>query len=321
MADEKHISFGNLAKFKEKYDEKLSDELTSRVDVVEGKGLSTNDFTNELKATLESALQANALTDYAKKTDISSVFKYKGSVENYSDLPTEENTIGDTYDIINADAEHNIDAGDNLTWNGESWDNLSGVVNLNPINTKLSEMETSIDNIGKVEFASDEDINSLFEIFKGLVLTDSKYKMSDIYPDNYQTMTKVPDKLDTSNVTGMFMMFNKCFNLTAIPELNTDNVISMIGMFYNCKSLTSIPQLNTSNVIGMWNMFDKCTSLPSEFPWIIDCGSISESKNIEEMFQGSSVTKVILSNVKEDLKSQITSQLLKGDDTLTIEFV
>ena len=167
MADEKHISFGNLAKFKEKYDEKLSDELTSRVDVVEGKGLSTNDFTNELKATLESALQVNDLVDYAKKTDISSVFKYKGSVENYSDLPL-ENTIGDTYDIVNTNAEHNIDAGDNLTWNGEGWDNLSGIINLTPINTKLSEMETSVSNIGKVEFTSDEDIESLFYTKKSM---------------------------------------------------------------------------------------------------------------------------------------------------------
>jgi hypothetical protein len=85
MADEQHISFGNLAKFKEKYDEKVSDELASKVNAEEGKGLSTNDFTNELKATLESALQADALNDYAKKSDVSSVFKYKGSVENYSD--------------------------------------------------------------------------------------------------------------------------------------------------------------------------------------------------------------------------------------------
>jgi hypothetical protein len=163
MADDKHISFGNLAKFKEKYDEKVSDELASKVDVVEGKGLSANDFTNELKATLESALQTDDLTDYAKKTDISSVFKYKGSVENYSDLPV-ENSVGDTYNIINADTEHNIDAGDNLTWNGEAWDNLSGIINLTPINTKLSEMETSISNIGKVEFVNKKDIDDMFKV-------------------------------------------------------------------------------------------------------------------------------------------------------------
>ena len=161
MADEKHVSLGNLAKFKEKYDEKLAEELATRVNVEEGKSLSANDFTNELKATLESALQLDDLITYAKKSDISSVFKYKGSKENFADLPL-ENEIGDTWDIVNADKEHGVDAGDNLTWNGESWDNLSGVVNLTAINIKLGEMETAVENIGKVDFVSEEDINSLF---------------------------------------------------------------------------------------------------------------------------------------------------------------
>lgn len=77
----------------------------------------------------------NILANYAKLTDIATTYKYKGTVDNYTDLPTENNVIGDVYNIINADKEHSIDAGDNVAWNGEAWDNLSGIVDLSAYST------------------------------------------------------------------------------------------------------------------------------------------------------------------------------------------
>lgn len=70
------------------------------------------------------------LNDYAKKADISTVYKYKGSVENYAALPVSEQQVGDTYNVKLADAEHGIKAGDNVSWNGEEWDSLAGTVDL-----------------------------------------------------------------------------------------------------------------------------------------------------------------------------------------------
>ena len=70
------------------------------------------------------------LNDYAKKSDISSVYKYKGSVENYAALPSTNQQVGDTYNVEQADASHNIKAGDNVAWNGTAWDVLSGTVDL-----------------------------------------------------------------------------------------------------------------------------------------------------------------------------------------------
>lgn len=71
----------------------------------------------------------NILANYAKLTDITSAYRYKGTVDNYSDLPT-VHKVGDVYNIKNADAANNIKAGDNVVWNGTEWDNLSGVVDL-----------------------------------------------------------------------------------------------------------------------------------------------------------------------------------------------
>ena len=66
------------------------------------------------------------LSGYALKSDITSVYKYKGSVEEYSDLPATGQTVGDVYDIQTADASHGILAGDNVAWNGTAWDRLGG---------------------------------------------------------------------------------------------------------------------------------------------------------------------------------------------------
>lgn len=63
-------------------------------------------------------------------TKISSVYKYKGSVNAYSNLPTTGQKVGDVYNIETADSTHGIKAGDNVAWNGTSWDSLAGTVDL-----------------------------------------------------------------------------------------------------------------------------------------------------------------------------------------------
>lgn len=84
---------------------------------------------------------------------VSSVYKFKGSVENYSDLPTSGNEVGDVWDIVNADPTNNIKAGDNVVWTGTYWDNLGGITDLSnyynksEIDNKLTTINQSISNI------------------------------------------------------------------------------------------------------------------------------------------------------------------------------
>lgn len=70
------------------------------------------------------------LTVYALKTDISTIYRYKGSVDTYSQLPVASQVVGDVYNIATDDSSHGIKAGDNVAWNGTYWDNLSGYVDL-----------------------------------------------------------------------------------------------------------------------------------------------------------------------------------------------
>ena len=80
--------------------------------------------------------------------------------------------------------------------------------------------------------------------------------------DGCTSLISIP-QLDTSNVTYMERMFFDCDSLTTIPQLDTSNVTSMYNMFNGCRSLISIPQLDTSNVTYMSSMFNNCSSLSS----------------------------------------------------------
>lgn len=63
------------------------------------------------------------LTDaaqYAKKSDMTNVYKYKGSKATVADLPASGATAGDVY---NVEAD-----GMNYAWDGTKWDNLGSIL-------------------------------------------------------------------------------------------------------------------------------------------------------------------------------------------------
>lgn len=83
----------------------------------------------------------SALAEYAKKTDITAVFRYKGTVTAYSALPTDAE-VGDVYNITAADQTNHIKAGDNVVWNGTEWDNLSGILEMDITEISNDEIDT-----------------------------------------------------------------------------------------------------------------------------------------------------------------------------------
>lgn len=138
-----------------------------KVDKVEGKGLSSNDFTAAEKTKLEGlenytlpAAAADVLggvkvgaglsisqgvlsatgggaadsvdwanvqnkPDLALKSDLTSLYRYKGSVTNYASLPVSGNTEGDVW---------NVEAtGMNYAWTGEDWDALGQTIQIESI--------------------------------------------------------------------------------------------------------------------------------------------------------------------------------------------
>lgn len=86
----------------------IETQLSNKVDKVEGKGLSTNDFTDDLLNLLKK---------------VSKPLNYKGSVPTYNDLPTEDNLEGDVWNVTKTDV--------NYAWTGTDWDPFgSSAVNI-----------------------------------------------------------------------------------------------------------------------------------------------------------------------------------------------
>ena len=128
--------------------EAVNDALQLKADKTQLNGLAT-------KTELNSKADASALNNYvttttanstyAKKSDITNIYKFKGTKTNYADLPTTNRVTGDVWNITNADAEHGIKAGDNVAWNGTEWDNLSGTVDLSAYATTATTDAMSAD--------------------------------------------------------------------------------------------------------------------------------------------------------------------------------
>lgn len=66
----------------------------------------------------------------AAQLGLATVYKYNGSVETYADLPTSGQKVGDVYNVKQADPNHKIKAGDNVAWDGTTWDILAGDTDL-----------------------------------------------------------------------------------------------------------------------------------------------------------------------------------------------
>ena len=84
---------------------------------------------------------------------LTAVYTYKGSVANEQALPTQDQTVGDVYNVE--------DTGKNVAWDGEQWDNLGATVDLSAyaktesVNAQLA---TKADKVHTHEIA---DVNGL----------------------------------------------------------------------------------------------------------------------------------------------------------------
>lgn len=143
---------------------------------------------------------------------LSSIYTFKGSVQTYDDLLAIQNpNVGDVYNVVQEDKEHQIAAGSNFVWDGTVWDNLGGslaglVQSVNGINpdslgnvllpliknittnqgiitfTKNDDTTTQVDNIKKLYMSTlgeNVDLNNIKE--SGIYIC-----ASDAYAANYE---------------------------------------------------------------------------------------------------------------------------------------
>ena len=90
------------------------------------------------KADKATTLAGYGITDAYTKTEVdakvSSVYRFRGSVATYANLPTTGQVVGDVWNVE--------DTGANYAWSGTEWDKLSETVDLTPYLTKAEASST-----------------------------------------------------------------------------------------------------------------------------------------------------------------------------------
>lgn len=116
------------------------DDLGDQVSTIEEKIPEQASSSNQLvtNTQLSSGLdtkadKSNTYTKQEVDEKVSSVYRFKGSVNTYNDLPSSA-VVGDVYNVL--------DTGSNYAWDGTRWDKLSETVDLTPYLTKEEAAET-----------------------------------------------------------------------------------------------------------------------------------------------------------------------------------
>ena len=120
---------------------KADEAANSATDASASASQANTSATNAANSASNALASENKAKEYADQVQevvegLSSAYVYMGSVDDYTDLPTESLKKGYMYNIINADPVNQVKAGDNVVWNGEAWDNLSGYVDLSGLAKK-----------------------------------------------------------------------------------------------------------------------------------------------------------------------------------------
>lgn len=197
--------------------QKIKTLLTDKVDKVDGKGLSTNDYTSAEKtklAGIASGAQVNTLegiqvngstvtptnkianinlSAYALKSDIASVYNVKGSITWANLIAKTDAKVGDVYNVTDKGGANYVCIKAN-TAGESSWDKLGETVDLSGYALKTDIPTEYVKKIEIVEMAEayPQEVNREGH---GLVFTNQSGETNDIAVYRYFNSTTSMDGL------------------------------------------------------------------------------------------------------------------------------
>ena len=200
-------------------------------------------------------------TDYAVTTKkyvddsiasaVSSVYKYKGSVATYNDLPSTGLTVGDVYNIE--------DTGDNYAWTGSVWDKLAGTVDLSIYYT-ITQTDNLLSN--KVDKSG--------SIMTGALGFQDAYHVYYIQASNSDSLLF---KRDTTNI----LLLSK-----SVVVVNNDLRVNQMGT--DDKSATTKEYVDNALASKVPNSGDKEINGPTTFKSAVNFDSLAYSNYGEFRF-------------------------------------
>lgn len=182
------FTLGNsLHPFKTAYVYNLNNGEDINVPTVGGTlTLNEVNFKTAITDTNKGLTEADAYTKEEVDAKVSSVYRFRGSVATYNDLPTEGNVQGDVWNVE--------DTGANYAWDGTKWDKLSETVDLTPYLTKEDAASTyaTITTVnGKQDALTTEQLAAA-----NSGITSAKVTSYDAYANEISTAQSTADKAD-----------------------------------------------------------------------------------------------------------------------------
>ena len=215
------------------------------------------------KADKATTLSGYGITDAYTKTEIdnkiSSVYKFKGSVEDVEDLPADGNTVGDVYNVVIT--------GDNYAWTEDGWDKLAGDIDLTPylLKTEAESTYAKISSLSTV--ATSGSYNDLLNKPTIPTTTNELTNNSGFITNSVNNLTNYTL---TSSLSGVALSGNyeDLSNTPSIPT-NVSDLTNDSGYITNTvnnlTNYTLSSNLSTVATSGSYNDLQDKPTIPTEY--------------------------------------------------------
>ena len=215
------------------------------------------------KADKATTLAGYGITDAYTKSEIdskiSSVYKFKGSVEDVEDLPADGNTVGDVYNVIVT--------GDNYAWTEEGWDKLAGDVDLTPylLKTEAEDTYAKVSSLSTV--ATSGSYNDLLNKPTIPTTTNELTNNSGFITNSVNNLTNYTLTSSLSDVA-LSGNYEDLSNTPSIPT-NVSDLTNDSGYITNTvnnlTNYTLSSNLSTVATSGSYNDLENKPTIPTEY--------------------------------------------------------
>ena len=211
---------------------------------------NVNDDFNKISEKIKNLIKDNTCTNYQQNKNIIRGLIYINTTDINKDIV-----------LFNTDANNDIDV----------------FINNQKINV--------IKDTKKWKYKFSKEGNYILEI----IFNNNITNMIGFFEESTNIISLDLSNFNTSNVTDMSFMFNKCYKLKeikGIDKFNTNKVTDMKAIFQACYELEHLDlfNFNTSNVTNMSWMFNNCNKLKylNLLNFSINCDTQNMFKNINK---------------------------------------
>ena len=215
----------------------------AEVNILEGVAVQTTAGGGFSPVNINAKVAEIDLSPYALKSDISTVFNYKGTVDTYANLPSQDQVTGDVYIVTNGEgAEDNQE----YVWDGTAWEALGTTVDLSgyattanvtqAIATATNDMATQTWVTGQLgSYATTANVTSAIETATNDMAT------------NAGVDAKLADYATTANVTANLALKANAADLTSLQG-NVTAVEALVNTKVNATDVAGI--IANANING-----------------------------------------------------------------------